>query len=125
MDGAGRGRLLKYDPNTGNVTTLLCGLHFANGLQFIGPDRSTLFIVETTRLRIIKVDMAKLEADQAAGALALKVGGDDVFSSGLIHTCASILRAWITEAELGMLFCVLPLYRIVGRMCQCQTQCQS
>jgi len=41
LDGAPRGRLFQYDPNTNEVTLLLCGLHFPNGVQFLAPTTTT------------------------------------------------------------------------------------
>ena len=37
LDGAPRGRLFQYDPLTQDVSLLLCGLHFPNGVQFLAP----------------------------------------------------------------------------------------
>jgi len=73
LDSTGRGRLLKYDPATGRVDTLLCGLHFANGVQFIDTDRTILLVVETTRVRILRVDISKLELDQTGTVASLMV----------------------------------------------------
>ena len=33
LDAAPRGRLLRYDVKSKTMTVLLCGLHFANGVQ--------------------------------------------------------------------------------------------
>jgi len=62
--------LLKYNPTTGEFKTLLCGLHFGNGVQLLGPDQTTLLVAETTRFRIRKVDLPKLEEETTE---ALKV----------------------------------------------------
>lgn len=37
LDGAPRGRLFSYDPATEELSVLLCGLHFPNGVQFLAP----------------------------------------------------------------------------------------
>jgi hypothetical protein len=37
LDGAPRGRLFQYDPLTAQLSVVLCGLHFPNGVQFLPP----------------------------------------------------------------------------------------
>ncbi len=56
VDGAPRGRLLRYDGATGALEPMVCGLHFANGVQLLEGGRS-LLVVESTRFRILKVDL--------------------------------------------------------------------
>jgi hypothetical protein len=56
VDGAPRGRLLRYDGASGGVEPVICGLHFANGVQLLGQGSSVL-VVESTRFRILKVDL--------------------------------------------------------------------
>lgn len=46
-----RGRLLAYDPKTGNVTRLLGELFFANGVA-VSPDQSFALVVETAAYRV-------------------------------------------------------------------------
>jgi sugar lactone lactonase YvrE len=75
LDGAGRGRLLRWDPASGALETLLCGLHFPNGVQLLhqepGPEGEgeSLLVVESSRFRILKVDL------QALSPAALQVRG--------------------------------------------------
>ncbi|WP_028081992.1 SMP-30/gluconolactonase/LRE family protein [Solimonas soli] len=45
------GRVLRYDPGTGTTTTLMRGLHFANGIA-LGPDAAYLLVSETAEYRI-------------------------------------------------------------------------
>lgn len=52
LEGRPNGRLFKYDPAWNQLTLLLDGLHFPNGVTF-NFDESKLFIVETTRSRIL------------------------------------------------------------------------
>lgn len=86
MDGAPRGRLLRYcGPNVrgedpvlnssrsastgaasgkcmvekGRIEVLLCGLHFPNGVQFTAGG-NVLLVAETTRFRILKISMSAL-----------------------------------------------------------------
>ena len=51
--GEKTGRLLKYDPGTKATTFITSGLDFANGVA-LGPDESSVLIVETTSLRVIR-----------------------------------------------------------------------
>lgn len=49
LDGAPRGRLFQFDPKTQELSLLLCGLHFPNGVQFLAPkyDTKTVSIAGT------------------------------------------------------------------------------
>ncbi|KAK9116269.1 hypothetical protein Sjap_015216 [Stephania japonica] len=51
--GDSTGRLMKYDPITGEVTVLLRGLRFANGVA-LSRDGSYLLVAETSRNRILR-----------------------------------------------------------------------
>ncbi|CAN0027600.1 unnamed protein product, partial [Ectocarpus sp. 13 AM-2016] len=33
VDGAPNGRLLRFDPGSGDLHTVMCGLHFPNGVE--------------------------------------------------------------------------------------------
>ena len=61
IDASPRGRLMKYEMKTNKLTTLLCGLHFPNGVQII-PDESmdsvSVIVVESTRFRILKIKIS-------------------------------------------------------------------
>ncbi|XP_002979343.2 protein STRICTOSIDINE SYNTHASE-LIKE 13 isoform X1 [Selaginella moellendorffii] len=54
VEGENTGRLLRYDPNTGNAVVVLRGLAFANGVQ-LASDQSFLLVVETTNCRVLKL----------------------------------------------------------------------
>jgi hypothetical protein len=81
LDGAGRGRLFEFNPSSGELRVLLCGLHFPNGVQYLSPVASsasssgegddgqsqtephpsgqvqdTLMVSELTRFRVLKVN---------------------------------------------------------------------
>ncbi len=60
-DGAPRGRLFRYVAATQELQPIICGLHFANGVQFLGDVKNGLphytLVVESTRFRILKVDL--------------------------------------------------------------------
>jgi Strictosidine synthase len=63
LDGAPRGRFFSFDVETAELTVLLCGLHFPNGVQILGQEE--VLVVESTRFRILKVDLRKLEEEKA------------------------------------------------------------
>lgn len=45
----------------GRIEVILCGLHFANGVQFSNGGRE-LLVAETTRFRVIRIDAASISA---------------------------------------------------------------
>jgi sugar lactone lactonase YvrE len=49
----GHGRLLVYDPETGNVATLLDGINFANGVA-VSHDQMSVLVVETGTYRVLR-----------------------------------------------------------------------
>ena len=51
LSGRGNGRLLAYDPQTGETRTLMDGLYFANGVA-LGEDDAFVMVNETARYRI-------------------------------------------------------------------------
>ncbi|KAF8104640.1 hypothetical protein N665_0170s0016 [Sinapis alba] len=53
MSGDKTGRLMKYDPNTNQVTTLLSNLAFANGVV-LSQNRDYLLVAETATSRILR-----------------------------------------------------------------------
>ncbi|GAB5034757.1 adipocyte plasma membrane-associated protein [Nannochloropsis oceanica] len=66
LDGAPRGRLFRYVALTREIEPVICGLHFANGVQCLGEVKEVgekgwlphfVLVVESTRFRILKVDM--------------------------------------------------------------------
>ncbi|CAM9136998.1 unnamed protein product [Phaeothamnion confervicola] len=79
LDAGGRGRLLRLDPRTGKATTLLCGLHFPNGLE-IEPSGERLLFVESMRLRILSVRLADLERPHPSLLVALATCGRESVS---------------------------------------------
>lgn len=56
MDGAPRGRLLRYNLNSGVQEVLLCGLHFPNGVQLKFLSKNEVLVNELARFRILKVN---------------------------------------------------------------------
>jgi sugar lactone lactonase YvrE len=63
IEGAASGRVLEYDPATKNTRTLARGYSFANGLA-LSQDERWLFMTETGRYRIWKIDLAGNAAPQ-------------------------------------------------------------
>lgn len=57
------GRLLRYDPATGETSTLMRGLHFANGIA-VGPGASYLLVSETNEYRIWRYWLKGVKAGQ-------------------------------------------------------------
>lgn len=57
------GRLLRYDPATGETKTLMRGLHFANGVV-VGPGASYLLVSETNEYRIWRYWLKGVKAGQ-------------------------------------------------------------
>jgi hypothetical protein len=66
MDAAPRGRLLQYNLSTGILRPVLCGLHFPNGVEVHseGEAGSKVIIAESTRFRLLLVDMGADEFAQ-------------------------------------------------------------
>lgn len=58
LDGAPRGRFFSFSVETSELTVLLCGLHFPNGVQTLNSEE--LLMVESTRFRILKINLKKL-----------------------------------------------------------------
>jgi sugar lactone lactonase YvrE len=63
LEHSGTGRLLRRDPS-GEVTTLLTGLHFANGVA-LSPDESYVIVAQTGAYRLDKVYLTGARAGQS------------------------------------------------------------
>ena len=64
LEQAATGRVLEYDPASGSTRVVAKGLSFANGLALSGDER-TLFVAETGRFRVWKIDAAASNLDVA------------------------------------------------------------
>eukprot|EP01041_Mallomonas_annulata_P006986 gene6986-14200_t len=73
LDGAPRGRLFAYFPREHTVKALLCGLHFPNGVQLL-PGEKTLLVAESTRMRILKLDLPLIYFQHATSDLLSNCG---------------------------------------------------
>lgn len=82
------GRVLRYDPATGQTKTLMRGLHFANGIA-VGPGASYLLVSETNEYRIwrywlkgVKAGQQEIFADNLPGFPDnLSISGDHVWQA--------------------------------------------
>ncbi|HRQ63759.1 MAG TPA: SMP-30/gluconolactonase/LRE family protein [Xanthomonadaceae bacterium] len=54
LEHGGDGRVLEYDPASGDTSVLVDGLQFANGIA-VGHDQTYLLVTETARYRVLKV----------------------------------------------------------------------
>ena len=62
LEQAATGRVLEYDPTSRTTRVVAKGLSFANGLALSG-DQRTLFVAETGRSRVWKIDAAASDLD--------------------------------------------------------------
>jgi hypothetical protein len=69
LDGSPRGRFFIFEPKLKQLTVLVCGLHFPNGVQL--QDASHALVIESTRFRIWNMDIDALQQ-----------------SNDLLHSCA-------------------------------------
>ncbi|MEW9898142.1 SMP-30/gluconolactonase/LRE family protein [Chitinivorax sp. PXF-14] len=71
IEHGGNGRLLAYDPKTGQTRVLLKGLYFANGVA-VSPDQRFVLVVETGEYRLTRYWLT-----------GPKAGTSDVFADNL------------------------------------------
>ncbi|MGQ0711317.1 MAG: SMP-30/gluconolactonase/LRE family protein [Rhodoferax sp.] len=69
MEQSASGRVLEYDPSTARVRVLAQGLSFANGVA-LSEDERSLFVNETGRYRLWKLDLAANQLDLRQGPSA-------------------------------------------------------
>jgi sugar lactone lactonase YvrE len=72
MEQSATGRILAHDPGTGRTRIVARGLSFANGLALSGDGRS-LFVAETGRYRIWKIDGRAEDLDVQSGSPKARV----------------------------------------------------
>ncbi len=72
LEQAATGRVLAHDPATGLTRIVAHGFSFANGIA-LSADEQTLFVSETGRYRIWKVDHAARDLDVRSGSLQASV----------------------------------------------------
>ena len=66
MEQSATGRVLAYDPATGSTRIVARGFSFANGIA-LSSDGHTLFVTETGRYRIWKIDGRASDLDVQSG----------------------------------------------------------
>ena len=78
----GHGRLLVYDPATGQAGTLLKGLNFANGVA-VSPDQSYVLVNETGSYRVIRYWIAGPRKGESEPLIEALPAFPDNISTGL------------------------------------------
>jgi hypothetical protein len=59
LDASPRGRVFIFSQETRKLRTVLCGLHFPNGIQILDiGNRQEFIVTDSTRFRLIKVNLA-------------------------------------------------------------------
>jgi sugar lactone lactonase YvrE len=81
LEARPHGRLLSYDPRTGETEVLADGLHFANGVALTSEEDSVL-VVESFRYRITRIWIE-----------GTRVGGREVFADNLLGVPDNLHRA--------------------------------
>ncbi|MEJ8853212.1 SMP-30/gluconolactonase/LRE family protein [Variovorax robiniae] len=69
IEQSSTGRILEYDPATKATRIVVRGLSFANGVA-LSADEKSLFVAETGKYRIWKIDVQARDLDLRAGAVA-------------------------------------------------------
>lgn len=99
MEHGGHGRLLEYNPATGQATTVAKGLQFANGVA-LTPDGAAL-VVETGAYRVVRVGLSNAERGRITPVLEnlpgfpdnLRRGRDGRYWLGLASPRSALLDA--------------------------------
>lgn len=81
IEHGGHGRLLVYDPFSGQTKTLLKGLNFANGVA-VSPDQQFVLVCETGTYRVMRYWIASPQKGQAAPFIENLPGFPDNVSTG-------------------------------------------
>lgn len=72
LEQAASGRVLAHDPTTGFTHVVVHGLSFANGIALAADGRS-LFVSETGRYRVWKIDASARDIDVSSGSPSARV----------------------------------------------------
>jgi sugar lactone lactonase YvrE len=81
MEHRGHGRLLVYDPRTNATSTVLGGLHFANGVA-LAPDGSFALVADMSNYRIVRHWLAGPRRGQTEAVIENLPGFPDNLSTG-------------------------------------------
>lgn len=132
LDAAPRGRLLRYDTATKELTTVLCGLHFPNGIH-VAPDGKSLLVVESMRFRILKVPLNTNFSLESCNGTVLPQGVT-VWLDHLVGFCDNIMADTRPKSDakyllacgtkiskpfsaLGLMFKLpVPVRRVIGQL---------
>ncbi len=82
MEHGGHGRLLVYDPATGETRTLLDGLNFANGVA-MSHDQASVLVNETGTYRVLRYWLSGPKAGTAEPVIEALPAFPDNISTGL------------------------------------------
>jgi hypothetical protein len=77
MEQSASGRVLAYDPATGRTRIVARGFSFANGIA-LSTDGNSLFVAETGRYRLWKVDSDANDLDVKSGSPKAKIVLDNL-----------------------------------------------
>jgi sugar lactone lactonase YvrE len=106
MENSCTGRLLVLDPFTQRHREALSGLCFPNGLAFSADGRS-LFVAETGRYRILKVDLAALSTTRSSQGMSNVPSLKDAMDQGAARILIDNLPGYpdnLTRGENGRLW---------------------
>jgi len=77
LEQAATGRVLEFDPTTGKTRVVARGLSFANGVA-LSQDEKHLFVNETGKYRVWKIDVGAQDLDVAQGGAQARVLFDNL-----------------------------------------------
>jgi sugar lactone lactonase YvrE len=100
------GRLLVMDPQTEVSRVALSGLCFPNGLVF-SADTKSLFVSETGRFRILKVDLARLSTTRSTQGMSAVPSLKNAFDQGAVSVLIDNLPGYpdnLTRGAQGRLW---------------------
>lgn len=102
LDGRPNGRLLRYEPTSGELTVVAEGMHFANGVD-VAPDESYALVAESFRFRVLRVWLDGERAGEVEPFGEPLVNGPDnlrIDDEGRVWVGGSDLRNDATDALL-------------------------
>lgn len=100
------GRLVVVDPQTEVNRVALSGLCFPNGLVF-SADGKSLFVAETGRFRILKVDLARLSTARSTQGMSTVPSLKNAFDQGAVSVLIDNLPGYpdnLTRGDQGRLW---------------------
>jgi sugar lactone lactonase YvrE len=115
MEHRARGRLLAYDPATGETRMLLHRLHYANGVA-VSPGQNFLLVVETGKLRVQRLWLAGPRQGESETLIdnlpgfpdGISTGADGIFWLALVSPRKPALEALMPWPSLRKVVMRLP-----------------